>query len=56
VDHLYHFSASAICNLNALKKHENKAFSTRLQLRVSDESDAWALQRVKNTSLANQKE
>jgi hypothetical protein len=42
--------------LNVLKKHENKAFSTLLQLRVRGEADAWALQKVKNTSLANQTE
>ena len=50
---------SVICYfmaLNALKKHENKAFSTLLQPRVSDEADAWVLQRVKNTSLANHTE
>ncbi len=50
---------SVICYLmalNVLKKHENKAFRTRLETRVSDEADTWALRRVKNTSLANQTE
>jgi hypothetical protein len=48
---------SVICYfmaLNGLKKHENKAFSTQLQSRTSEEADVWALQRVKNASLANQ--
>jgi len=50
---------SVICYfmaLNALKKHENKAFSTPLKPRINEEADAWALQKVKNTSLANQTE
>jgi hypothetical protein len=41
---------SVICYfmaLNVLKKHENKAFSTLLQLRVRGEADAWALQKSK---------
>ena len=31
-------------------------FNTLLQFKVSDKADNWALQKVKNTSLANQTE
>jgi len=42
--------------LSSLNKHENEAFSTILQSRVSDEANEGALQRIKNLLSANQAE